>query len=120
MPHLITKTCFGRYGVTFDECAASLTRKDIVERFVNGEFDPSDKRGQGLLQVLEIDPAVGTCKDVTKAICQEAEHYIAANELHCDGNRLRLMQDYKVVEAWVSEIVEGRWLEAAPALQAAE
>ncbi|WP_448952170.1 hypothetical protein [Labrys neptuniae] len=120
MPHFITKTCFGRYGVSFGECDVTLTRKAIVERFVNGEFDPGDKAGQGLLQVLEIDPAVGSCKDVTRMICLDAEHYISANELHCDGNRLRLMQDYKVVPIEVAEIVEGRWLVAAPSRIAAE
>lgn len=110
--YLQTKVDFGSYGVIFSETREEHTRKSIAREFAEGQFDPHGD-GLGLLQVFEINTDAGTCVDITKAICEEAEHYITANCESCDGNRIRLMVQCGVLDEDVCEIKKGELIYSA-------
>lgn len=60
----------------------SLTRSDVVRDLANGEWDHP-------VQIIEIDLAKGTCRDISRDIAEDA-----AALLHSEGRDIHDMPDW--------------------------
>lgn len=102
---LLTIVDFGKHGISSTDTSPNATRRSIMLDLVECQFNREDCRG--LLQVIELDLETCVSTDITREIASEAEHYIDAENLDCDGNVLRLLKEYNAVPDWVRSIRAG-------------